>query len=85
MACSPPTIGVMVRVAFTHASCVRSRAIIDQGVDQRFLEDAGTDVTVVCGLRPATPRTFVPWETSGTDVYAQSAGGETLDDPTSAT
>ena len=54
-------------------------------MDQRFLEDAGTDVTVVCGLRPATPRTFVPWETSGTDVYAQSAGGETLDDPTSAT
>jgi hypothetical protein len=71
--------GGMVRVAFTHASCVRSQAIIDQGVDQRFLEDAGTDVTVVCGLRPATPRAFVAWETSGTDLYAQSAGGETLD------
>ena len=71
--------GGVVRVAFTHASCLRSQAIIDQGMKRRFLEDPGTDVTVVCGLRPATPRAFVAWETSGTDLYAQSAGGETLD------
>lgn len=69
----------LVRVAFTHASCLRSQAIIDQGMNRRFLEDPGTDVIVVCGLRPATPRAFVAWETSGTDIYAQSAGGETLD------
>ncbi len=48
-------------------------------MDQRFLQDPGTDVTVVCGLRPATPRAFIAWETSGTDLFAQSAGGETLD------
>lgn len=34
---------------------------------------------MVCGLRPAAPRAFVVWESSGTDLYAQSAASETLD------
>jgi hypothetical protein len=47
-------------------------------VTQRF-QDPHTDVVVVCGLRPAAPRAFVAWESSGTDLYLQSAASETLD------
>lgn len=79
---SDPTMhatGGVVRVAFAHASCLPSRAVIDPDVTRRFFQDPGTDVVVVCGLRPAVPRAFVAWESSGTDLYAQSAASETLD------